>query len=61
MTDILTPGQPNNGSIEIVPSDDPPHRAVSVDEVYINGQKYRIPERVVILDFWSKVQGTTTL
>lgn len=28
---------------------------VFVDEVLINGRRYRVPERVVILDFWNKL------
>jgi hypothetical protein len=26
-----------------------------VDEVLINARRYRIPERVIILDFWGKI------
>jgi len=28
---------------------------VTVDEVLINGRRYRVPERIVVLDFWNKV------
>ncbi|KAL0947267.1 hypothetical protein HGRIS_013389 [Hohenbuehelia grisea] len=47
----------NNGNIEVVLSDTTPFAAprVDVDEVLINGRRYRVPERVVMLDFWSKV------
>ena len=27
-----------------------------VDEIFINGRRYRVPERVIILDFWSKLK-----
>ena len=26
-----------------------------LDEVLINGRRYRVPERVIMLDFWSKM------
>lgn len=26
-----------------------------LDEVLINGRRYRVPERVIMLDFWSKI------
>lgn len=26
-----------------------------VDEVLINGRRYRVPERIIMLDFWDKV------
>lgn len=49
--------QPNNGNIEVVNSEwtSRSQDRVSVDEILINGRKYRIPERVIILDFWNKV------
>lgn len=28
---------------------------LDLDEVLINGRRYRVPERVIILDFWSKI------
>ena len=28
---------------------------MTVDEVLINGRRYRVPERVIMLDFWNKV------
>lgn len=28
---------------------------MTVDEVFINGRRYRVPERVIVLDFWDKV------
>ncbi len=31
---------------------------VPVDEVLINGRRYRVPERVIVLGFWSKVRQT---
>ncbi|KAI5124014.1 hypothetical protein M0805_003846 [Coniferiporia weirii] len=58
MMDITDPGRINNGNIEIVDSDVPayPQGRVSVDEILINGRKYRVPERVIILDFWNRLK-----
>ncbi|KAF7322750.1 Histone deacetylase associated PHD protein-2 [Mycena chlorophos] len=55
--EITKAKQPNNGNIEIIHSQPAPSRLkkVAVEEVYINGRKYRVPERIVILDFWNKV------
>ncbi|KIY43700.1 hypothetical protein FISHEDRAFT_78541 [Fistulina hepatica ATCC 64428] len=55
--DITKPNQYNNGNIEITHSDLAPviRDVPKVDEVLINGRRYRVPERVVILDFWNKV------
>ncbi|KZT26346.1 hypothetical protein NEOLEDRAFT_1063514 [Neolentinus lepideus HHB14362 ss-1] len=56
--EITRPYQRNNGNIEIIQSE--PASAVSkvsVDEVMINGRRYRVPEKVVVLDFWNKVKN----
>lgn len=57
--DIDRPGQFNNGNIDIIPSESAtpvqqPNR-MATDEVLINGRRYRVPERTIILDFWSKL------
>ena len=55
--DITRPRQPNNGNVEVVqlePTPAPPN-LMTVDEVLINGRRYRVPERVIMLDFWNKV------
>lgn len=57
--EIDRPGQSNNGNVEIIPSGN----AVSIqqvsrmatDEVLINGRRYRVPERTIVLDFWGKL------
>lgn len=28
---------------------------MTVDEVLINGRRYRVPEKAIMLDFWNKV------
>lgn len=55
--EITKPGQLNNGNIEISEPIEPTstHDKVPVDEVFINGRRYRIPERTVVLDFWHKI------
>lgn len=56
--EITKPRQYNNGNIDIVQSEPPTTQIksrVQVDEVLINGRRYRVPERIVILDFWSKL------
>ncbi|KAH9857789.1 hypothetical protein C2E23DRAFT_292302 [Lenzites betulinus] len=58
--EITKPRQWNNGIIEIINTDAAPLPAVvpaklNVDEVLINGRRYRVPERIITLDFWDKV------
>ncbi|KAF8502553.1 hypothetical protein BU17DRAFT_58719 [Hysterangium stoloniferum] len=57
VTDITTRNRPNNGNIEIIPADNSIEKSIkmNVDEVHINGRRYRVPERVVVLDFWDKI------
>ncbi|TFY55597.1 hypothetical protein EVG20_g9263 [Dentipellis fragilis] len=55
--DVTKPGQANNGMIEVIAPDNVPSAQdkVVVDEVFINGRRYRVPERIIKLDFWNKV------
>ncbi|KAF7359443.1 Histone deacetylase associated PHD protein-2 [Mycena sanguinolenta] len=56
--EITKPKQFNNGIIEIIhpqTASTSQVKKVAVDEVLINGRRYRVPERIVILDFWNKV------
>ncbi|KAI0928212.1 hypothetical protein AcW1_005527 [Taiwanofungus camphoratus] len=57
LVEITKPHQPNNGNIEIIQPETvvsaPPK--IAVDEVLINGRRYRVPERIITLDFWNKV------
>ncbi|RDX42656.1 hypothetical protein OH76DRAFT_86840 [Lentinus brumalis] len=58
--DITKPRQWNNGNIEVVQADTAPSPArgpdkLNVDEVLINGRRYRVPERIITLDFWDKI------
>ncbi|OSD02774.1 hypothetical protein PYCCODRAFT_1435055 [Trametes coccinea BRFM310] len=61
--EITKPHQWNNGIIEVVNTDTAPPPAIvpdklNVDEVLINGRRYRVPERIITLDFWDKVSKT---
>lgn len=56
--EISKPKQYNNGIIEIIhpqTASTSQVKKVAVEEVLINGRRYRVPERIVILDFWNKV------
>ncbi|KAG5341998.1 hypothetical protein C0989_006147 [Termitomyces sp. Mn162] len=57
--EITKPKQYNNGNIEVthpiaIQSTNTAQK-VAVDEVLINGRRYRVPERVIVLDFWNKL------
>ena len=56
--DISSTGHRNNGNIEIIntPATLKGDEKMSVDEIVINGRRYRVPERVIILDFWGKLR-----
>jgi hypothetical protein len=55
--EITKPNQFNNGNIEIIHPQtvSASQKKVAVDEVLINGRRYRVPERVIMLNFWGKV------
>ncbi|KAH6918816.1 hypothetical protein BKA70DRAFT_1248334 [Coprinopsis sp. MPI-PUGE-AT-0042] len=55
--DISKPKQWNNGYIDVIqPEPSAESKAkVQADEVLINGRRYRVPEKIIILDFWNKV------
>jgi hypothetical protein len=55
--EITKPNQFNNGNIEVIHPETASRlpQKVSVDEVLINGRRYRVPERVITLDFWGKL------
>lgn len=57
--EITKSRQRNNGNIEVVQSDylTAEEHKVLVDEVAINGRRYKIPERVIRLDFWNRIKG----
>ncbi|TFK42813.1 hypothetical protein BDQ12DRAFT_293915 [Crucibulum laeve] len=56
--EITKPRLFNNGNIEVTQPETPsiaPNPSVNVDEVLINGRRYRVPERIIVLDFWNKL------
>ena len=58
--DINKTRQWNNGNIEVIQADTAPQLAripdkLNMDEVLINGRRYRVPERIITLDFWDKI------
>lgn len=57
--EITKTKQFNNGNIEVIQpqSSASAQNKVAVDEVLINGRRYRVPERVIKLDFWSKISS----
>ncbi|KIL69543.1 hypothetical protein M378DRAFT_156743 [Amanita muscaria Koide BX008] len=57
--EITEANQFNNGNIEIIypeaVSSTQQTARIPADEVLINGRRYRVPERVILLDFWSRL------
>ncbi|KAF8759743.1 PHD-finger [Rhizoctonia solani] len=58
---ITKPGQRNNGNVEVIMDSEPVQlnsqaMRVAYEEVKINGQRYRVPEETILLDFWNKVK-----
>jgi len=52
----MKPMQWNNGNIEVIhPQPAAMTEKLVLDEVLINGRRYRVPERIIMLDFWSKI------
>ncbi|KAL5532986.1 hypothetical protein ACEPAF_4760 [Sanghuangporus sanghuang] len=56
--DIIEPRQRNNGNIEVINSEfsSRPEEKMSIDELLINGRRYRVPERIIVVDFWNKIR-----
>ncbi|KAH8829646.1 hypothetical protein DL96DRAFT_1598969 [Flagelloscypha sp. PMI_526] len=56
--DIKKAGLYNNGNIDIVQPIIPPSSETgALDDTVKYGRKFRVPEKVVLLDFWAKVSG----
>jgi hypothetical protein len=56
--EITRPGKFNNGNIDIIRPEPPTQQSdkkMTVEEHLINGRRYRIPERIILLDFWNKI------
>lgn len=56
--DVTEPRQRNNGNIEVINSEfsSRSEEKMSIDELLINGRRYRVPERIIVVDFWNKVR-----
>ncbi|KAF8626184.1 hypothetical protein AX15_005068 [Amanita polypyramis BW_CC] len=61
--EIIELNQFNNGNVEIIypeaVSSIQNAAKIPADEVLINGRRYRVPEKVILLDFWSKLRKNT--
>lgn len=47
-------GQPNNGLVEIIDTE-AEKRRLAYENMFINGKRYKVPERIIRLDFWTKL------
>jgi len=52
--DVGQKGTPNNGNITIVP-DENAKQMFDFEDMIINKRKYRVPEKIIRLDFWDKL------
>ena len=52
--DVDSEGMPNNGNITVI-SDDEERPPIEYEDLIINRKRYRVPERVIRLDFWEKL------
>ena len=50
---ITKPGQKNNGNIEVI--DEEEHERLAYESLYINRKRYKVPSKIIQLDFWSKI------
>lgn len=53
--DVDEGGQRNNGNITIVENEEP-RQAIPTEDMVINNKRYRVPEKIIQLDFWSKLK-----
>lgn len=51
--DVEAQGTPNNGNVSILDTDD--HPPIPHEDMLINNRRYRVPERIIHLDFWNKI------
>nr|XP_031864042.1 uncharacterized protein CI109_000686 [Kwoniella shandongensis]KAA5531114.1 hypothetical protein CI109_000686 [Kwoniella shandongensis] len=60
--DIESSGQRNNGNIQIVPEpEEPRFPPLEYEDLVINRKKFRVPEKVIKLDFWDKIKSMRTI
>ncbi|KAI5451412.1 hypothetical protein NCC49_001718 [Naganishia albida] len=54
VVNVTQPGQPNNGLVEII-DEEAERRRIAYEHMFINGKRYKVPERIIHLDFWTKL------
>nr|XP_019011568.1 uncharacterized protein I206_03668 [Kwoniella pini CBS 10737]OCF50349.1 hypothetical protein I206_03668 [Kwoniella pini CBS 10737] len=60
--DVDSRNQPNNGNIVIVPEPEPPKGPqLDYEDMIINRKKFRVPEKIIKLDFWEKCKNRSIL
>ena len=47
-------GYRNNGNITVLP-DEEAQAIIEFEDLIINKRKYRVPEKIIRLDFWEKL------
>ena len=52
--DVESVGQKNNGNITVLP-DEEGRSNIGYEDMIINRRKYRVPEKIIRLDFWQKL------
>ncbi len=45
---------PNNGIVDVL-DEEAERKRIAYETQYINGKRYKIPERIIQLDFWAKI------
>lgn len=55
--DVEKPGEYNNGNITVVESEEKPKSAIPHEDMVINNRRYRVPEKVIQLDFWNRLEA----
>jgi hypothetical protein len=51
---VTQPGTRNNGIVEIFDPEAEKKR-LEYEAAFINGKRYKVPERIIHLDFWNKI------
>jgi hypothetical protein len=54
VVEVSSEGTANNGNIVVVP-DEPIKPIMEYEDLIINRKKFRVPEKIIKLDFWSKL------
>ena len=52
--DVESQGESNNGNIIVIP-DEEARPLIECEDMIINRRKYRVPEKIIRLDFWEKL------